>query len=65
MLAKLNDFDVISCVCSFDFICLVETCVEDFRNTAFPKHTVFCKSAVKLSKQGRHSGGVLCLTDKN
>ena len=58
--SKLDDADFLSYVSTFDFICLVETFVEDFHNKAFPKHTAFCKSAVKLSKQGRHSGGVLC-----
>ena len=61
ILSKLNDTDFLSYVSNFDFVCLVETFVEDFHNNVFSKHTAFCKPAVKLSKQGRSSGGLLCL----
>ena len=51
----------ISYVVSFDFICLVETFVENIDSSSFSNYTVYCKPAVKLSNQGRHSGGILCL----
>ena len=59
--SKLSDRDFINYIVSFDFICLVETFVENIDSSLFSNNTVYCKPAVKLSKQGRHSGGILCL----
>ena len=39
----------------------METFVDYLEPSVFSSHTVFCKPAVKLTKQGRKSGGVLCL----
>ena len=61
LLSKLRVDDFVSYVSSFDFICFVETFVEDFRSHLFSNYTVYCKPATKLSKQGRRSGGVICL----
>ena len=71
LLSKTQDSEFVSYVYSFDFVCIVETFVEDFQSDVFhgynvfckPFHgyNVFCKPAVKFTRQGRHSGGVICL----
>ena len=53
LLSKHIDKDLISCIVSFDFICLVETFVENVHSSLFSNYTVYCKPVVKLSKQGR------------
>ena len=58
LLAKLKDNEFISFVGHFDFVCFVETFMETFQSVDY---IVFVKSAVKLSKQGRHSLGIVCL----
>ena len=45
-------------------VCIVETFVEDFQSDVFHGYNVFCKPAVKFTRQGRHSGGVICLVKK-
>ena len=42
-------------------VCIVETFVEDFQSDVFHGYNVFCKPAVKFTRQGRHSGDVICL----
>ena len=61
LLSKTQDSEFVSYVCSFDFVCIVETFVEDFQSGVFHGYNVFCKPAVKFTRQGRHSGGVICL----
>ena len=61
LLTKLKDRELIQYISSFHFVCLVETFVDYLETGVFSSHTVFCKPAVKLTKQGRKSGGVLCL----
>ena len=61
LLAKLKDNEFISFVSHFDFVCFVETFMETFQSNVFVGYIVFVKSAVKLSKRGRHSGGIVCL----
>ena len=61
LLTKLKDRELIQYISSFHFVCLVETFVDYLEPDVFSSHTVFCKPAVKLTKQGRKSGGVLCL----
>ena len=61
LLSKLSDKDFIDYIVSFDFDCLVETVVENIDSSLLTNCAVYCKPAVKLSKQGRHSGGILCL----
>ena len=61
LLTKLKDRELIQYISSFHFVCLVETFVDYLEPGVFTSHTVFCKPAVKLTKQGRKSGGVLCL----
>ena len=58
-LFKFSDNDFIIYINSFDFFCLVETFLEEFDSSLFSTYTVYCKPAIKLSKQGRRSGGVL------
>ena len=61
LLAKLKDNEFISFVSHFDFVCFVETFMDTFQSNVFVDYIVFVKSAVKLAKQGRHSGGIVCL----
>ena len=61
LLTKLKDRELIQYISSFHFVCLVETFVDYLEPSVFSSHTVFCKPAVKFTKQGRKSGGVLCL----
>ena len=61
LLAKLKDNEFIFFVSHFDFVCFVETLMETFQSNVFVGYLMFVKSAVKLSKQGRHSGGIVCL----
>ena len=60
LLTKLKERELIQYIYSFHFVCLVETFVHFLEPGVFSNHTVFCKPAVKLTKQGRKSGGVLC-----
>ena len=61
---KLGDQEFIQYVSSFSFICLTETFLDNFTSGVFFDYAVFCKPAVKLTSQGRRSGGVLCLVRK-
>ena len=60
----MTNADFISYVCSFDFICLVETFVKDFNSTVFRDYTCFCLPAIKFMMQGRRSSILLCLIKK-
>ena len=61
----LSDRDFLSFLHDFDFICLVETFMEeltDYQKEVFAGFKPFCSPAVKLSdKPGRRSGGIVCL----
>ena len=59
MRSKINDADFISYVNKFDFVCLLETFVEDLKTNVFYNFIHFVSPAVKLSRAGRRSGGVL------
>lgn len=59
--SKLSNKQFLSYILSFDFVCLVETFIEQLDSRLFPNYSVFCKPAVKLTRQGRRSGGVVCL----
>ena len=61
---KLGDKEFIECVSFFDFICLTETFLDHFTSTVFSDHVAYCKPAVKLTRQGRQSGGVVCLVKR-
>ena len=62
---KLQDKEFIQFVTENDFICLTETFLtEDPNPCIFNDHVIFNQPATKLSKQGRPSGGVLCLVRK-
>ena len=52
LLTKLKDRELIQYISSFHFLCLVETFVDYLEPGVFTSHTVFCKPAVKLIKQG-------------
>lgn len=64
--SKISDGDSKSYISSFDIAVLVETFVEDSYNLAhhFPEHDKYACSAVKLSQQGRRSGGVIVLVHR-
>jgi exonuclease III len=61
LLSKLSDNDFISFVCSFDFVCLVETFLEDFQAPVFKGYNIYSKPAIKFTARGRRSGGLVCL----
>ena len=61
LLSKIYDTECIGFVTSFDFICLVETFLENFSFDVFPNHKVFCKPAIRFPGRGRPSGGVIVL----
>ena len=63
--ARLGDPDFVQYVCSFDFVCMVETFIDNFSSNVFSDYVVYCKPAIKLTRQGRRSGGVLCLVKKD
>ena len=50
-----------SYLCTFDFVCIVETFVEEIQSNVFVGYIVFCQRTVKFTRQGRCSGGVICL----
>ena len=62
--SKINDAVFISYVNKFDFVCLLETFVEDLKTNVFYNFIHFVSPAVKLSRAGRRSGGVLLLIKK-
>ena len=52
-------------ILSHDFICLTETFLTNELSTdIFKEHVIFQKTAIKLSRQGRPSGGLICLVRK-
>lgn len=63
MWGKLNDNDFLRYIHKYDFICLTETFVEklDFVHSSLRDYVCFLTPAIKLSHQGRPSGGVMIL----
>jgi hypothetical protein len=61
LFTKIRDRDFVSFIRSFDFVCLVETFMDNLDSNMFSGYKIFYKPAVKLSKQGRRSGGVMCM----
>jgi hypothetical protein len=61
LLSKLLDNEFVSFVRCFDFVCLVETFIDEFNISVFSGYKSFCIPAVKFTIKGRRSGGVLCL----
>ena len=51
LLTKLKERELIQYISAFHFVCLVEMFVDYFGPSVFSSHTVFCKPAVKLTKQ--------------
>ena len=66
IVSKLSDADFISFVYNFDFVCLVETFVVKFEAPVSIKqyYKVYPVPAIKWSKRGRPSGGLVCLVKK-
>ena len=65
LLQKLDNYDLIQFISSYDFICLTETFVAfDFDSNLFQEFTIFTSKAKKLSLQGRYSGGVIAMVNK-
>jgi exonuclease III len=66
-LGKLGDTSFVNFINTFDFVCLTETFVGDFfdYSVIFPNFIKFSAPAKKISRQGRHSGGVLVLIKNN
>lgn len=64
--SKIRDDECIGYIGKFDIAALVETFVEGSYNVtlSFPDHDTYLCSAVKLSHQGRRSGGVMLLVKK-
>ena len=62
--SKINDADFICYVNKFDFVCLLETFVEDLKTNVFYNFIHFVSPAAKLSRAGRRSCGVLLLIKK-
>ena len=60
-LSQIQDSDFMSYLCTFDFVCIVETFVEEIQFNVFVGYNVFCQRTVKFTRQGRCSGGVVCL----
>ena len=66
--SKLSDCDWVKYVEQFDFVTLVETFVEntfDMSGIFFSDYVKFVCPAVKLSYQGRRSGGVIVMVKKH
>jgi exonuclease III len=64
--SKLQDLDFIEYISSFDVVSLVETFVDSFQSTIFENNfAIFTKPALKFTRQGRHSGGIICLVRKS
>ena len=62
LLSKLGEAEFIQYVSSFDIICFTETFLAyQSALDCFPDFVQFSRPAVKLSNQGRRSGGVLIL----
>ena len=59
--SKLSNRDFLSFLHEFDFVCLVDTFMEECKAELFAGFKTFCSPAVKLTKQGRRSGGIVCL----
>ena len=58
---KIFDKEFISFVTSYNFVCLVETFVETLSFNPFTGYETFYAPSVKWTRDGRPSGGVLCL----
>ena len=61
LFSKLQDEEFGNFVTSFDFVCLNETFAEYIQPDLFKDFTTFFKPVIKLSAQGRRSGGVACI----
>ena len=58
--SKLDDTDFKKYLETLSFVCLCETFLEQFENTFLPDYTCYVSPALKLSRYGRSSGGVIC-----
>jgi hypothetical protein len=65
LLSKLEDSEFVNMLQNYDFVCLTETFLPfDFESILFDDYVIFSSHAVKLSHQGRHSGGVVVMIKK-
>jgi hypothetical protein len=64
--SKMFDLNFLSFVKQFDVVCFVETFLLSSNLDIFARfgYSVFSSPAVKLSREGRPSGGVVCLFKK-
>ena len=66
LLGKLGNKDFINFIKEHDIICLTETFLKySSKLDCFSEFLQFSKPAIKISHQGRHSGGVLVLVKKH
>ena len=61
LLNKLQDTDFVSFLCTYDFICIVETFLDTLDSAVFSTHKCFCRPAVRFPGRGRPSGGICVL----
>ena len=66
-MSKLSDADWMAYVERFDFVTLTETFIDENFDLShvFTDYFKFIFPAVKLSHQGRRSGGILVVVRKN
>ena len=64
--SKMFDTNFLTFIKQFDFVCLIETFLLTSNLDMFVHHgfTVLFSPAVKLSREGRPSGGIVCLIKK-
>ena len=67
LVSKLSDADWMAYVESFDFVTLTETFIDEnfYLSHVFTDYVKFVSPAIKLSHQGRRSGGILVMVRKN
>lgn len=51
-MSKLSDRDFVSYICKFDFVCLVETFIENCDLNVFDGFKSFYKPAIKFLRKG-------------
>ncbi|RUM94950.1 MAG: hypothetical protein DSZ28_00545 [Thiothrix sp.] len=61
---KLHDVNFLDYVRNFDIVCFTETFLESWKSDAFVEFEVFNSFAVRLTRRGRPSGGVMVLIRK-
>ena len=62
--SKLTDNDFIHYIHAFDVIVLVETFIDNIHTNVFANFELWMRPGIKLSRQGRASGGMVVLVRK-